>query len=1664
METDLLKLNRTNLETLTNNPETLLSKTFLADSTLSSLANTKTGSMLPSSAQFINQLSAFTQATQVGLILEGNESNNVLTGGNSNDFLLGLGGNDKLTGGDGKDLLIGGDGRDLLVGGLGQDGFVYEASTESLADQPDRIGDFNLTEGDKIQLFDLPNNFYYLGNLTGNSLPNVLSTAYGDKDVITPDKQALQVNEAVMFSWRSRFYVSLNYNSPAFDPQNDLVVDLTGIKGALPNKGLVYEEDFFTTQNPSLLERVSKRWFEQVSEDAYPLIGIIDSGFSASNPDIDYSRLILGSDRIDGDDNPLFIDGYMSDADEHGTRILGIIGAIRNNNIGIDGINDRAPIWLGRALGSGNWAESVIEFVDKAKELGKEDAVLNLSFDLTQINLDGSVTTRYQLTAAERAALDYAERNQVLVVVASGNERSELSALGQATKEFDNVITVGAADGTQRAYYSSYGDGLDILAQGGTPQNPLYSLIDTASYSTYGSSLAAAKVTGAISLAWAANPDLNYTQVLEVIKRSAKDISTLGWDEETGLGLLNIGASVDLAKATDAKPYQSVGISILMEFLNEYQIPESLRTEFISLYNFYDQESSFTASTFQNSFGVIPQERSANIVDDFKNVFNSFINYGKNNLASLDNDFNSWLDYGNRGLGNIRNSINSAIKYGTDYVDDIEAGFNSWLDYGNQGLGNIRGSINSAIKYGNDYVDDIEAGFKSWLKYGGERLNGIEEKLGFVTETGWLEVSNFRNVLTSSVSNGRNTLNTLVNNGSLAVENAQKQISLPGDLLSGGSQLLDVWNKVAILESQGYLKLKTVEGSFSQVEKAGANALDNVRMGINEASQVANQVLNEFANGLNGVNNFSNEVLRTVRANVNNINSSADKLLDEVFDGLNRVNNFANEVLRTVRANVNNINSSADKLLDEVFDGLNRVNNFANEVLDEVVNGINSNIDALPFGIGDALNSFITSINNQFKSFNDSVVRSSNSAFGKARQFNTVVNNAVDSGFGRLETLNSSIVGTANSAFGKARQFNTVVNNAVDSGFGRLETLNSSIVGTANSAFDQFRSLNSSIVEQTKFAFNELDRLNSFVNDSLVTARQELGSFRDYVFNEYSGTVDDWRAQIAGLANRLESKFEEKVVDKIADIWKDDISRFAEEVDDKLTEGNRKLDQFVDFIKENPEVLTGNPLAYVIAHPEELRHAYETVQKVGVAIKEFANKAFSPLIDKALDQLERFNPISNLINQNPLGQIKGFVEDRLNSLSSTIHDVLEKVDKPQTDGANAVLYVLEGDFKEAWNAFSGSSTIQSLLNAGKSVLDGNWEEAGKSFLTAIGVDLPPAIEKAVDRTLKSNKVPKDEIYELLSTSGLSVKTIKAAVEGEKAGFTQDDQIHAIFNILAYPNIPIVSQVALAIDSGYYLSEAVKQFDLGIKDQAIKDLLTGAVSAAKVQNAADWVDAAWALRDVDLNNPGSEKSKGAFERTIGSALEAIDVDNGKKWVSGAFNLADAINGQKDKYDDALSSLVIAAADIDDPTDQKALDTWAQFVFNISEGSSGTVLRQAITTELKKQNSSLDEETVKALTDIALNIKEGKFVEALKAGFSFAGFDDNSTQLADALLSLKSGDYEKTLTGLLAAANAPDAADLINAGKALAKVDFSTIDFDQTKKDALVAILKAVGSGS
>jgi murein DD-endopeptidase MepM/ murein hydrolase activator NlpD len=391
---------------------------------------------------------------------------------------------------------------------------------------------FAMNPGDRFMTMMTPNATLadWIKNPVTDGNPRPLfSLAYANADGSSQVGQIADVdgrgNTFVMEDVRTDVWSDRDYN--------DIIFQVMGAVGSAVKIGDVIDVDLDwreTSVGKDLLRYI-------VLDKSKPLIGIIDTGLAASNPDIDPYRVHLGRDYVAGDANPLLQPGTGS---QHGTFITGIIAATVDNGIGIDGLTSAdTPIYVARAIGSGGWAQALRDFVDYSKEIGQPRAIANLSLDLTQINADGTVTTRYEFTPEERKALGYARENRVLIVAAAGNTGDIMSVLGQSSQEFDNIITVGAADGTSRADYSGYGYGLDVLAEGGTAANPVLSTVGDGVGSMAGTSIAAARVTALAAQLQSARAGLSNQQIIDIIKSTTTDVGAAGWDEQSGFGIVD---------------------------------------------------------------------------------------------------------------------------------------------------------------------------------------------------------------------------------------------------------------------------------------------------------------------------------------------------------------------------------------------------------------------------------------------------------------------------------------------------------------------------------------------------------------------------------------------------------------------------------------------------------------------------------------------------------------------------------------------------------------------------------------------------------------------------------------------------------------------------------------------------------------------------------------------------------------------------------------------------------------------------------------------------------------------------------------------------------------------------------------------------------------------
>ena len=332
--------------------------------------------------------------------------------------------------------------------------------------------------------------------------------------------------------------------------------------------------------------------WRQLSKAKSPVVvAVIDTGLDYFHPDFNKDNLWKNEEEtangID-DDNNGFVDDLIGwnfvdqnnnpwDKTGHGTHSAGIIAAAINNGEGIAGMNPMARImplkvlnFLGRGISSGI-AEAIFYAVNNGAR------IINLS-------LGGEYVTRF-----EQAAVEYANREGVIVVVASGNTASDTSNYGFA--KLDSVITVAASTlDDSRAQFSNWGQDVNITAPGVDmlslrARRTDFVLISGAEdyeagtdfvgpenkyYRASGTSFAAPLVSGVASLIWSINPKLSAEQVTRMMLMSATDIEVSGWDQLTGYGLLNASAALladpdyyTFAKINSITPVQREGALVV---------------------------------------------------------------------------------------------------------------------------------------------------------------------------------------------------------------------------------------------------------------------------------------------------------------------------------------------------------------------------------------------------------------------------------------------------------------------------------------------------------------------------------------------------------------------------------------------------------------------------------------------------------------------------------------------------------------------------------------------------------------------------------------------------------------------------------------------------------------------------------------------------------------------------------------------------------------------------------------------------------------------------------------------------------------------------------------------------------------------------------------------
>jgi len=238
----------------------------------------------------------------------------------------------------------------------------------------------------------------------------------------------------------------------------------------------------------------------------------------ALNPDFN-PRTIVGDHYTDPTERLYGNPDVMGQDAKHGTHVAGIIGAVRGNGVGIDGIAPAVKFMMIRAVPDGDERDKdIANGIRFAVDHGAQ--IISMSF--------GKAYSPYK--SAVDDAVKYADAHGVLMVHAAGNDGADLSkAKNFPTPVYlsggrpQNWIEVGASSwkGGEKlaASFSNYGQQLvDVFAPG-------VDILSTVPGNEYerdsGTSMAAPVVSGLAALIMDYYPNLSASDVKRIIVQSA---------------------------------------------------------------------------------------------------------------------------------------------------------------------------------------------------------------------------------------------------------------------------------------------------------------------------------------------------------------------------------------------------------------------------------------------------------------------------------------------------------------------------------------------------------------------------------------------------------------------------------------------------------------------------------------------------------------------------------------------------------------------------------------------------------------------------------------------------------------------------------------------------------------------------------------------------------------------------------------------------------------------------------------------------------------------------------------------------------------------------------------------------------------------------------------
>jgi hypothetical protein len=250
-------------------------------------------------------------------------------------------------------------------------------------------------------------------------------------------------------------------------------------------------------------------------------IAVIDSGVYAGHEDLAGSNILQGVNVIDrGSDT--------GDTRGHGTFIIAMLAAGRNNGLGISGMVDRASIVPIKCFSESQQTDS--RYISSAIYMAVDE------FSCDVINLSLGIVSDLPVL---RQAVDYANSRGVIIVASAGNTGGTALVYPAA---YPSVVGVGSVSGKNTSsYFSQRNESVFVVAPG---ENIISAgITDPAAYMDgSGTSFSAVHVTALAAVAKQYDRSIDAERFMRLLQQSATDLGPEGYDTTYGWGLVNTRA------------------------------------------------------------------------------------------------------------------------------------------------------------------------------------------------------------------------------------------------------------------------------------------------------------------------------------------------------------------------------------------------------------------------------------------------------------------------------------------------------------------------------------------------------------------------------------------------------------------------------------------------------------------------------------------------------------------------------------------------------------------------------------------------------------------------------------------------------------------------------------------------------------------------------------------------------------------------------------------------------------------------------------------------------------------------------------------------------------------------------------------------------------------